>query len=726
MLRMGDLKSCWWIAGYILMLSASSVNGVTNPLDVFAINSLYAALGSPTIPGWVQIGGDPCTDAWKGVLCVNSNITGISLNAANLGGELGTNLDSFRSIISIELSNNHIGGTLPSNLPPTMKTFLLSGNQFTGSLPNGISMLSQLTDISLSNNNLTGQIPDIFQLLTGLINFDLSVNNLSGLLPPSMSNLSSLTTLHLQENKLTGTLNVIQDLPLIDLNIENNDFSGPIPPKLLTVPTFRSKGNPFNTTVLPSSPAGAPAPGPNTSLPVKPSPRETPDQQQPTGPSRSEPINTKDLTKSKHTANKTIIWSAIIVVFMLAAIGLVFFFCLSRHCKKTRGGETLVLGNEKSGSESLPQTYKQTASKGAYTKSSDAGKVDFTNVINAVGPTTSSTRSKDDHAIDIIGAVSQPPPPPPPMQYSTTKNMIKPLGVKFFTVALLQEYTNSFSQENRIGEGMLGSVYRAELPDTKIVAVKKLSSVISRQLGDEEFVELVSALAKLQHDNIVKLVGYCAEYGQRLLIYEYCSNGTLFEALHYDDEIHNKLSWNARIKIALGAARALEYLHEVCQPPIIHKNFKAINILLDEHLTPQISDCGLAPLYSDGLRNQLAQLSSSGYGAPELELGIYTYQSDVFSFGVVMLELLTGRKSFDRTRPRGDQSLVTWAIPRLHDIDSLSKMVDPSLDGAYPSKSLSRFADIISLCLQSEPEFRPPMSEIVQRLLSMQQAQNEH
>ncbi|KAL3381179.1 hypothetical protein AABB24_001348 [Solanum stoloniferum] len=129
-----------------------------------------------------------------------------------------------------------------------------------------------------------------------------------------------------------------------------------------------------------------------------------------------------------------------------------------------------------------------------------------------------------------------------------------------------------------------------------------------------------------------------------------------------------------------------------------------------------MSDCGLAPLMScDSIR----QLQGSGYGAPELELGNYTCQSDVYSFGVVMLELLTGRQSYDRSRPRGEQLLVRWAIPRLHDIDALSRMVDPSLNGCYPSKSLSRFADIISLCIQSEPEFRPPMSEIVQNLLQM-------
>ncbi|MBA0613909.1 hypothetical protein Godav_014266, partial [Gossypium davidsonii] len=290
-----------------------------------------------------------------------------------------------------------------------------------------------------------------------------------------------------------------------------------------------------------------------------------------------------------------------------------------------------------------------------------------------------------------------------------------------FTIAALQQYTNSFSQENLLGGGMLGSVYRAELPDGKLLAVKKLEKRVASQQKDDEFIELVENIDRIQHVNVVRLMGYCAEHGQKLLIYEYCSNGSLQDALHSDDEFKKLLSWNTRIRMALGAARALEYMHEACQPPVIHRNFKSANVLLDDDLDVRVSDCGLAPLIASGSVSQLSgQLQSIyGYGAPEFESGIYTSQSDVYSFGVFMLELLTGRKSYDRTRSRGEQFLVRWAIPQLHDIEALSRMVDPSLNGEYPAKALSRFADIISRCVQSEPEFRPRMSEVVQDLLDI-------
>nr|GEY79069.1 leucine-rich repeat protein kinase family protein [Tanacetum cinerariifolium] len=528
---------------------------VNNTL-VLAINSLYAALGYPPLPGWLVAGGDPCAEGWQGVLCVNSNITGIILNGANLGGELGENLGTFASIIQIDLGNNHIGGPIPSNLPITIKI------------------------LNLNNNHLTGVIPDSFQQLTPLTTMDLSANNLSGTLPPSMARLSSMTTLHLQDNHLTG-------------DVGNNLFSGPIPPRLMTIPNFRSAGNPFNTTIIPSPPLSSPPPSSIGALP--------PD------------IGTK---------NKD------------------------------------MLAGSSTKSEKIEMVSKK-------------------------------SKNKEDHVIDMT---------------------------KFFSIASLQEYTDSFSQENLVGSGMLATVYRAELPNGKQLAIKKLDDATSQKWDDERFIELVSNVSKLRNENIVALEGYCLEHGQRLFVYEYCENGTLHEALHLNDEMHEKLSWNSRVHVALQIAKALEYLHEVCQPPVVHHNLKSTNILFDNELNARVSDCGLASLLPS---SNIIQLQSSGYGAPELESGSYTYQSDVYSFGVIMLELITGRKAFDSSKPRGKQYLVRWAISRLHDIEELSGMVDPSIRAAISSKALSRFADIISLCVQPEPEFRPPMSEIVQSLLHM-------
>ncbi|TVU01638.1 hypothetical protein EJB05_52911, partial [Eragrostis curvula] len=217
--------------------------------DVFAINGLYMALGSPMLPNWITNGVDPCNESWQGVECVNSHITSITLSFANLGGQLSNTLANFTSLITLDLSNTNIGGTIPDGLPVTMQKLFLSGNQLSGSIPSTLSTLTQLTTVSLDNNHLVGEIPDVFAALTGVANLDFSSNNLTGPLPPSMGNLTALTSLHIQNNQISGILDVLQDLPLQDLNIENNLFSGPVPAKLLNLSNFKMDGNPFNTSI---------------------------------------------------------------------------------------------------------------------------------------------------------------------------------------------------------------------------------------------------------------------------------------------------------------------------------------------------------------------------------------------------------------------------------------------------------------------------------------------
>ncbi|XP_047310591.1 protein STRUBBELIG-RECEPTOR FAMILY 3-like [Impatiens glandulifera] len=716
--------------------------GFTDSRDVSAINSLYAALGSPPLRGWMPFGGDPCVDVWQGVQCVNANITGIVLNGANLGGELGDNLQNFTSIILMDLRNNHIGGSIPSNLPITIRSFFLSGNQLSGSIPETLSILGQSTDLLFDNNNLTGEIPDAFQQLTSLTNLDLSSNKLSGHLPPSMASLSSITALHVENNQLIGTLDVLQDLPLQDLDVENNLFSGPIPAKLLNVPNFRKEGNPFNTTIIPSPPSFPPSVSPLRA----PSPASDAGGGQENGP----PIDSTIIMTNSSTGQnfwttkmgRLIIIGGVLTAVVLS-VGLCLFLCGCFRRRRTSGkiGKRQDPPSEYSDSAENPKqnTYfpssldnNKTGKKAtARHELGDKHKHEKASLRSDNDGTASISMRKEDHEIDLSSVDSdflQPPPPPPFFSLNkptVNSNSVKPpqnrvmprapIPVRIFTVSSLQQYTNSFSEESFIGEGILGVVYRAELPSGELLAVKKLDTVISTPLSSEGFLELVSHLSKLQHPNVVELVGYCSQYDQQLLAYKYCQNGTLHEALHWDvDDIHKKLSWKTRVRLTLGVARALEYLHEVCQPPIMHQNLKSSNILLDDDLAVRVSDCGLAPLMPSEL---LRQLLENGYGAPEVESGTYTCQSDVYSFGVVMLELLTGRKSYDRSRPRGEQFLVRWAVPQLHDIDSLSRMVDPSLNGAYPTKSLSRFADIIFSCIQAEPEFRPPMSEIVESLL---------
>ncbi|KAF9683529.1 hypothetical protein SADUNF_Sadunf04G0023200 [Salix dunnii] len=715
---MGFVK-CGVVFVLVVALMASFSVSHTNPFDVIAMNSLYVSMEYPNLIGWIALGGDPCLDAWQGVGCVFSNITSlwnleqrfrfIYINRRNVSAP----------VMSIDISDNHIGGDIPLSLPSTLRNLCVNLN---------LAFISGLAKPFLANslarNQFSGRIPDTLYLLTQLLDLDLSGNNFSGQLPPSMGILSSLTTLHLQNNRLTGTLDVVQDLPLEYLNVENNLFSGPIPEKLLGIPNFRRGGNPFDTSTIPSPPPTlSPFPG---TLPTA----EAPWKQA----NRTSASETPKYERSKgfFTSNR-VIWIAVTGVVVIIILGscLLISTCYTgrkeskyierhdvgtykSHIDKPNSKSSFERNNqEKVTKKSIAKLQDQhgpdNRRQEAYPKAHDEQDMDLKRV-------AAYSKQKMDLGINMTSvAANFMPLPAPPPSIPTDNVIANPIGrtahkksrstetlnsysVRLFTIATLQKYTNSFSEENFVGEGTLGSVYRAELPDGKLLAVKKLNGAASKQKTDEKFLQLVSSVSKIQHDNILEFVGYCNEHGQRLLVYKYCENGTLYDALHADEEIHGKLTWNARIRLALGAARALQYLHEVFQPPIVHWNFKSSNILLDDKLAARVSDCGLAPLKSSGSATELSGrfLTSHGYGAPELELGSYTCSSDVYSFGVVMLELLTGRKSHDRSLSRGEQSLVRWAIHQLHDIDALSRMVDPSLHGAYPVKSLSRFADIIS------------------------------
>lgn len=695
-------KSTIWlfIASILAVIVAPlPVAGLTNAPDVSALTNLYTSLNSPSqLTGWNATGGDPCGQSWKGVYCSGSAVTTIKLSGLGLTGSLGYELSSLSSMTHLDMSNNNIQSTIPYQLPPNVTYLNLAGNSFTDVLPYSISELTSLNYLNVSHNSLSGQLSDIFRKLLNLYTLDLSFNSFSQNLPSSFSSLSNLSMLFMQNNQLSGPINVLSSLPLIDLNIENNDFSGWVPTEFQSKPNFKTGGNAFAT-------GPAPPPPPYTAPPPSHKPvsgHNTSGNPRNSSPnSESPPGILKDQNSDKGgLASGVIAGIAIAGILVAAASVFIIIFFVRRSPRRKHVEEEVKIGASLSPHPSFTAKVA---------KDSTESKIKASSPIIALKPPPSERHKTNGDK----GTGNN----------SATKRSKMPITAIAYSIADLQVATNSFSQENLIGEGALGRVYKAEFPDGKILAVKKMDNSALSVQKDEDFLEIVSNMSRLRHSNITELVGYCTEHGQCLLVYEYFGNGTLHDILHFTDDSCKRLTWNSRVKIALGTARALEYLHEVCLPSVVHRNFKSANILLDDELNPHLSDCGVAAFNPSSERQVSTQmLGSFGYSAPEYAMsGIYTVKSDVYSFGVVMLELLTGRKPLDSSRSRSEQSLVRWATPQLHDIDALSKMVDQSLKGIYPAKSLSRFADIIALCVQPEPEFRPPMSEVVQALVRLMQ-----
>ncbi|WVZ71950.1 hypothetical protein U9M48_020478 [Paspalum notatum var. saurae] len=291
---------------------------------------------------------------------------------------------------------------------------------------------------------------------------------------------------------------------------------------------------------------------------------------------------------------------------------------------------------------------------------------------------------------------------------------------RFFTYEELYQITNGFSAQNLLGEGGFGSVYKGYLADRREVAVKKLKDGGGQ--GEREFHAEVDIISRVHHRHLVSLVGYCISDDQRLLVYDFVPNNTL----HY--HLHGRgvpvLEWPARVKIAAGSARGIAYLHEDCHPRIIHRDIKSSNILLDNNFEALVADFGLARLALDACTHVTTRVMGTfGYLAPEYaSSGKLTERSDVFSFGVVLLELITGRKPVDASKPLGDESLVEWARPLLTqalETGNVGELVDARLDKNYNEVEMFRMIEAAAACIRHSASRRPKMSQVVRVLDSL-------
>uniref|UniRef100_A0A0V0IYP4 Putative receptor-like serine/threonine-protein kinase ALE2-like n=1 Tax=Solanum chacoense TaxID=4108 RepID=A0A0V0IYP4_SOLCH len=290
-------------------------------------------------------------------------------------------------------------------------------------------------------------------------------------------------------------------------------------------------------------------------------------------------------------------------------------------------------------------------------------------------------------------------------------------SARTFSSKEIDRATDSFNEARVLGEGGFGRVYSGVLDDGMKVAVKVLKR--DDQQGGREFLAEVEMLSRLHHRNLVKLIGICLEERSRCLLYELIPNGSVESHLHGVDKESSPLDWNARMKIALGAARGLAYLHEDSSPRVIHRDFKSSNILLEHDFTPKVSDFGLARAALDEGERHISTrvMGTFGYVAPEYAMtGHLLVKSDVYSYGVVLLELLTGKKPVDMSQPPGQENLVAWARPLLTSEEGLELIVDHNLGPDFPFDDIVKVAAIASMCVQPEVSHRPFMGEVVQAL----------
>ncbi|XP_022761034.1 receptor-like kinase TMK4 [Durio zibethinus] len=697
-------------------------------------------------------------------LSQSTSLVEVQLDNTNMYGTLPDIFDSLNSLQSIRLSYNNLTGTLPASLGGSMIQNLWINNQnggFTGTL-DVLSSMTQLSQVWLQKNMFTGPIPDLskctglFDLqlrdnqLTGLVpeslinlpnlkNVSLSNNKLQGPLPkfpssvvkvvvngtnnfctdnegpcdrqvttllkiasgfgypvflsddwvgnaachwafvtcdtqghvmtvnlakknlvgtisPEFGNLTALKKLNLNDNNLTGSipdvLTKLSGLQLLD--VSNNNLSGDIP-KFSSSVKFAYSGNSLLGKSGGSGDGGTSGSGASG------------------GGSESSDVN----STSGGNGKNSIALIVGIVVGVLIFVAVVSFVSYKYIMKKRHGKFGKMEGSD--------------AEKGVVKNVAMGGGMNGYGGVRGEMQSQRSGDHSDRHFFDGGNVV--------------------------ISMEVLRQVTDNFSEANILGRGGFGVVYKGELHDGTQIAVKRMECVATGTKGMNEFLAEIAVLTKVRHRHLVALLGYCINGNERLLVYEYMPQGTLGQHLfQWRENGYTPLTWKQRVTIALDVARGVEYLHSLAQQSFIHRDLKPSNILLGGDMRAKVADFGLVKNAPEGKYSVETRLAGTfGYLAPEYAAtGRVTRKVDVYAFGVVLMEIITGRKALDETLPDEESHLVTWVRRLLINKDNIPKVVDEAINcDEETMASIFKVAELAGHCTTREPYQRPEMGHAV-------------
>lgn len=630
------------------------------------------------------------------------SLTSLWLHGNRFTGSIPDNIGDLVSLKDLNLNGNELVGLVPSSLGDMELDKLdLNNNRFMGPIPK-----FKASKVSYSNNdfclNETG-VPCSFEVMAllgflGGLNYpsnlvdswsgnnpcltwlgikcnadgkvsmiNMQSFNLSGTLSPSVANLGSLVQIKLGGNHLNGVVpsnwTSLRNLNVLDLS--DNNISPPLPVFSNGLKPMVDGNSLLNGgTEGPSSGKNSPSGGSgNTGEDTK-------------GGSNSSPSDSVETKKSKKK-------SLVLIVAPIAGVAVAAFLLipLYAYCfRRTKDGFQ------------APSSFVIHPRDPSDTDSTV--KIAIANNTNGTGSGTGSRNSSaigDSHTIEA--------------------------GNLVISVQVLRNVTKNFAPENELGRGGFGVVYKGELDDGTKIAVKRMEAGVITNKALDEFQAEIAVLSKVRHRHLVGLIGYSTEGNERILVYEYMPQGALSQHLfHWKSFGLEPLSWKRRLNIALDVARGMEYLHTLAHQSFIHRDLKSSNILLADDFRAKVSDFGLVKLAPNGEKSVVTKLAGTfGYLAPEYAVtGKITTKVDVFSFGVVLMELLSGLMALDESRPEESQYLAAWFWNIKSDKKKLMAAIDPTLDiNEETFESVSIIAELAGHCTAREPNQRPEMGHAV-------------
>ncbi|KAF9683858.1 hypothetical protein SADUNF_Sadunf04G0057700 [Salix dunnii] len=766
----GDLPSLNGLSSLqVILLSDNKFTSV--PSDFFAgLSSLQS----------VEIDNNPFSN-WVIPESIQnaSGLQNFSANSANISGSIPSFFgpDAFPGLTVLRLAFNDLEGELPASFSGSqVQSLWLNGQKLSGGI-NVIQNMTLLREVWLHSNGFSGPLPD-FSGLKDLESLSLRDNSFTGPVPESLVNLESLKVVNLSNNLLQGPMPVFKSPVSVDMVKDSNSFClstpGPCDSRVNTLLSIAksmyypqrladdwkgndpcadwigitcNKGNitvvnfekmgltgtissdfaslkslerlilannnltgliPQEITTLPRLKAldvsnnqlygKVPAFTNNVIVNTNGNPhigKDLNSSTSPGSPSASPLANTGSGSggSSGKSGKKSsafigvIVFSVVGGVFLLFLIGLVVF-CLYK--KKQKRFSRVQSPNE------MVIHPRHSVSDNESVK------------ITVAGSSVSVGAISETHTI--------------PTSEQGDIQMVE-AGNMVISIQVLRNVTNNFSEENILGQGGFGVVYKGELHDGTKIAVKRMGSGVISSKGLNEFKSEIAVLTKVRHRHLVALLGYCLDGNERLLVYEYMPQGTLSRHLfNWGEEGLKPLEWTRRLTIALDVARGVEYLHGLAHQSFIHRDLKPSNILLGDDMRAKVADFGLVRLAPEGKGSIETRIAGTfGYLAPEYAVtGRVTTKVDVFSFGVILMELMTGRKALDDSQPEESMHLVTW-FRRMHlNKDTFRKAIDPTIDlNEETLASISTVAELAGHCCAREPYQRPDMGHAVNVLSSL-------
>ncbi|XAR48461.1 Non-specific serine/threonine protein kinase [Bertholletia excelsa] len=636
----------------------------------------------------LQLYNNSLTGEIPGVIANSTTLTLLSLYGNKLTGEVPQGLGGFSPLNVLELSENLLSGELPEDVcrGGRLQYLLVLENMFTGKLPESYARCESLLRFRVSYNHLEGLIPDGLLSLPHVSIIDLSFNQLNGSIPKTIGNAKNLSELFLQNNSISGLLppEISRAPNLVKIDLSKNLLSGPIPSEIGNLGKLNLlmlQGNKFNSSI-------------------------------PESLSSLKSLNVLDLSNNLLMGSIPKDLSELLPNSMNFSNNLLsgpipLSFIKGGVLESFSGNPGLCIPAYLNSSDTkfpiCSKSYNQKKVNCIWVIGISVGIV-IIGVILFLKRWFDKKNSMTEHE-------------------ETLSSSLFSYSVKSFHRVSFNPHkiVESMVDKNIVGHGGSGTVYKIELSNGEVIAVKKLWSrrtkdcpLEDRFIMDKELKTEVETLGSVRHKNIVKLFSYFSSWDFSLLVYEYMPNGNLWDALHSGKLI---LDWPTRHQVALGIAHGLAYLHHDLNPPIIHRDIKSTNILLDVNYQPKVADFGIAKVLRARGKDSTTTVIAGTYGylAPE-----YAYSSkattkcDVYSFGVVLMELITGRKPVE-VEFGENKNIIYWVSTKVETREGAMEVLDKQLSGLFKDEMIMVLR-IAVRCTYKNPANRPTMSEVVQLL----------